>query len=73
MKPTFSLFKFLNLDDHKSLIPHYLGDLRGNNIHHFNKTSISSVCLEAADARGNFDPFATKVDGLTDMVNNLVG
>ncbi|KAJ7820690.1 hypothetical protein B0H13DRAFT_2377743 [Mycena leptocephala] len=27
----------------------------------------------AADARGDFDPFGTKVDGLTDTINNLVG
>ncbi|KAJ7466775.1 amine oxidase [Mycena galericulata] len=73
MKPTFALFKFLNLDDPKSLIPYHLGDLRGNNIRHFNNTSISSACLEAADTRGDFDPFATKVYGLTDTINNLVG
>jgi hypothetical protein len=73
MKPTFALFKFLNLDDPKSLIPYHLGDLRGNNFRHFNNTSISSARLEAADARGDFDPFVTKVDGLTDTINNLVG
>ncbi|KAF7378472.1 Amine oxidase [Mycena sanguinolenta] len=73
MKPTFALFKFLNLDDPKLLIPYHLRDLRGNNIRHFNNISISSACLEAADARGDFDPFATKVDGLTDTTNNLIG
>ncbi|KAJ7898066.1 amine oxidase [Mycena leptocephala] len=73
MKPTFALFKFLKLDDPKLLIPYHLGDLRGNNIRHFNNTSISSARLEAADARGDFDPFATKADGLTDTINNLVG
>lgn len=73
MQPTFALLKFLNLDDPKSLIPYHLGDLRGNNIHHFNNTSISSARLEAANARGNFDPFDTKVNGLTDTINNLVG
>ncbi|KAJ6528936.1 amine oxidase [Mycena capillaripes] len=73
MKPAFALFKFLNLENPESLIPYHLRDLRGNNIRHFNNISISSACLEAADARGNFDPFATKVDGLTDTINNLIG
>ncbi|KAJ7633340.1 amine oxidase [Mycena polygramma] len=73
MKPTFALFKFLHLDDPKSLIPYHLADLRGNNVHHFNNISISSARLQAADIRGDFDPFATKVDGLTDTIDNLVG
>jgi hypothetical protein len=73
MKPTFALFKFLNLDGPKSLIPYILGDLRGNNIRHFNNTAISSARLEVADVRGDFDPFATKVDGLTDTIDNLIG
>ncbi|KAK7060039.1 amine oxidase [Favolaschia claudopus] len=73
MKAIFSLFEFLNLDGPKSLIPYYLGDVRGNNIRHFNNISISSARLEAADARGNFDPFSTKVDGLNDTINNLMG
>ncbi|KAF7349914.1 Amine oxidase [Mycena venus] len=73
MKPTFALFKFLNLDGPKTLIPYHLSDLHGNNIRHFNNTSMSSARLEAADARGDFDPFATKTVGLTDTINNLVG
>lgn len=72
MKPTFALFKYLNLDDPKTLIPYYLGDLRGNNIHHFNNTTLSSASLEAADVRGDLDPFGTEICGLTDTVNNLV-
>ncbi|KAJ7223279.1 amine oxidase [Mycena pura] len=73
MKPTFALFKFLNLDNPKSLIPYHLGDLRGNNIRHFNNISISSARLEAASSRGDFDPFATKVHGLTNTIDDLVG
>ncbi|KAJ6586605.1 hypothetical protein B0H10DRAFT_2335488 [Mycena sp. CBHHK59/15] len=69
--PLCQIYSYLQIP--KSLIPHHLGDLRSNNIRHFNNTSISSARLEAADTRGDFDPFATKVDGLTDTNNNLVG
>ncbi|THU83366.1 amine oxidase [Dendrothele bispora CBS 962.96] len=73
MKTTFELFKYLELDRPETLIPYHLNDPLGNNFQHFNNISKSSSQLQTANAQGDFDPFRTKVVGLTDSVDDLLG
>jgi len=73
MKTTFELFKYLELDRTEILIPYHLDDPLGNNLRHFNNVSKSSSQLQTANAQGDFDPFRTKVVGLTESVDDLLG